>query len=206
MARQPARNGLLARAVGLHPAGFAVLDCAPLLAAPADLAERALSAVVTMLGGGRYPPRRRRVARLLRVLAGDMPGGDTLGGCRFVAWRGRRLVLRELAAACGPVRVMPGTSLLWDRRFQIALPATAAGPLTLDYLGAAGAALLGRRTRRRPPAGVPPLLHPILPALRDERGILAVPHLGYRRDGVGLLPKLVFRPVQSLSDAGFAVV
>lgn len=206
VARQPARNELLARAVGVHPAGFAVLDCAPLLAAPADLAERALSAVVTMLGGGGYPPRRRQVARLLRVLAGDMPGGETLGGCRFVAWRGRWLVLRELAAACGPVRVMPGTSLVWDRRFQIALPATAAGPLTLDYLGAAGAALLGRRTRRRPPAGVPPLLHAILPALRDETGILAVPHLGYRRDGVGLLPKLAFRPVQSLSDAGFAVV
>ena len=204
--RQPPRNELLARAVSLHPAGFAVLDCAPLLAAPADIAERALSAVVTLLGGGRYPPRRRRVARLLRVLAGDMPGGETLGGCRFVAWRGRRLVLRELAAASGPVRIMPGTSLIWDRRFRIALPALAAGPLTLDYLGTDGAADLRRRMRRQPPAGMPPLLHAILPALRDEDGILAVPYLGYRRDEAALLPKLAFRPVQSLSDAGFAVV
>ncbi len=206
VARQSARNDLLVRSVSLHAAGFAVLDCAPLLAAPADIAERALGTVVTVLGGGLYPPRRRRLGRLRRVLAGEAPGGATLGGCRFVAWRGRRLVLRELAAACGPVRVAPGASLLWDRRFRITLPATAAGPLTLDYLGLAGAALLGRRVRRRPSAGVPPLVHPILPALRDENGILAVPHIGYRRDGAAVLPKLVFRPVQSLSDAGFAVV
>ena len=206
VARQRALNDVLARAVSLHPAGFALLDCAPLLAAPADLAERALSAVVTLLGGAPYPPRRRRLARLLRVLAGAASGGATLGGCRLVAWRARLLVLRELAAASGPVRIAPGTGLVWDRRFHIALPATAAGPLTLDYLGAAGAALLGRRMRRQPPAGLPPLVHPILPALRDETGILAVPHLGYRRDGTGRLPKLVFRPVQSLSDAGFAVV
>ncbi len=206
MSRERARDALLARAVSVHPAGFATLDCAPLLAAPADIAEQALSAIVAMLGGGLYPPRRRRVSRLLRVLAGNADGGYTLAGCRFVAWRGRYLVLRELAAAASPARISPGTSLVWDRRFEVALPATATGPVTLDYLREIGVAELGSRGPELPSTGLPLLVRPILPALWDENGIAAVPHLGYRREGVCLLPQLVFRAVKSLSDAGFAVV
>ncbi len=205
-AREGARDVLLARAVSVHPAGFASLDCAPLLAAPTEIAERALSAIVAMLGGGLYPPRRRQVSRLLRVLAGDADGGYTLAGCRFVAWRGRYLVLRELAAAAGPVRIAPGTNLVWDRRFKVALPATAPRPLTLDYLGESGVAELGGRAPELRRIGLPPLIRPILPALWDEKGIVAVPHIGYRREEVSPLPKLAFRPVKCMSDAGFAVV
>ena len=204
--RERARDSLLARAVSVHPAGFATLDCASLLAAPVEIAEQALSAIVAMLGGGLYPPRRRRVSRLLRVLAGDADGGYTLAGCRFVAWRGRYLVLRELAAAAGPARIPPGTSLVWDRRFEVELTAAAAGPVTLNYLDEIGVAELNGRAPVLPRAGLPLLVRPILPALWDKDGIAAVPHLGYRREGVCLLPELVFRPVKSLSDAGFAVV
>jgi tRNA(Ile)-lysidine synthase len=192
--------------VSVHPAGFATLDCAALLAAPADIAEQALGAIVAMLGGGLYPPRRRRVSRLLRVLAGDADGGYTLAGCRFVAWRGQYLVLRELAAAAGPARILPGKRLVWDRRFEVALPAAAAGPVTLDYLAETGVAELNGRTPALARSGLPLLVRPILPALWDKGGIAAVPNLGYRREGVCLLPELVFRPVKSLSDAGFAVV
>jgi tRNA(Ile)-lysidine synthase len=204
--RERARDALLARAVSVHPAGFAALDCAPLLAASAEIAKQALSAIVAVLGGGLYPPRRRQVSRLLRVLAGDADGGYTLAGCRFVAWRGRYLVLRELDAAASPARIWPGTSLVWDRRFEVALPATAAGPFTIDYLDEIGVAELHGRAPELPPCGLPLLVRPILPALWDEDGIAGVPHLGYRREGVSLLPELVFRPVKSLSDAGFAVV
>jgi tRNA(Ile)-lysidine synthase len=205
-AREPAGDALLARAVAVHPAGFAILDPSLLLAASPDIAERALSAVVSTLGGALYPPRRCRVARLLRVLGGEAYGGRTLGGCRFVAWRGSILVLRELAAAADPVLVAPGASLVWDRRFAVASPAGAKCPVVLGYLGRAGVGELDRRAPELRRAGLPPLIQPILPALRDEEGIAAVPHLGYRREGVALLPKLVFRPVKSLSDAGFAVV
>ena len=40
----------------------------------------------------------------------------------------------------------------------------------------------------------------------DETGIAAVPHLGYGREGVVGLPQIVFRPVNPLTQAGFAVV
>ncbi len=205
-ARERASDALLARAASVHPAGFAALDVATLLSAPTEIAERALSALVAMLGAGLYPPRRQAVCRLLRVLAGGARGGYTLAGCRFVPWRGRYLVLRELAAAAGPLLIHPGASLVWDRRFTVTLPETAAGSLAVDYLGEGGITKLDWRAPALRGIRLPPLIRPILPAIRDENGIAAVPHLGYRRRGVRLLPKLIFRPVKSLSEAGFAVV
>jgi tRNA(Ile)-lysidine synthase len=196
---------LLARAVALHPAGFAALDPSRLLATAPDIAERALSALVVALGGRLYPPRRRQVGHLLRVLAGDAGGGRILGGWRFVAWRGRILVLRELAAAAAAIRIAPGTKRFWDRRFAVASPGAAA-PFTLDHLGHQGAATLTTLLLEQTDRGLPRLVRPILPALWDDDGLAAVPHLGYRKKGVVVLPKLLFRPVKSLSGAGFAVV
>jgi tRNA(Ile)-lysidine synthase len=203
--RGRACDALLARTVSVHPAGFAVVDPALLLSAPPEVGARALSAIVLALGGGRYPPRRRAVAHMLRVLGGEARGGHALGGCRFVAWRGQVLVLRELAAAAAPVAVPPGAAILWDRRVE-ANGAAAAPVLTLGYLGRDGVAELHRREPQNPPRPLPALTHPFLPALWDETGLAAVPSLGYRRDRGILLPSLVFRPVNSLSHASFAVV
>ncbi|MFZ3237106.1 MAG: tRNA lysidine(34) synthetase TilS [Stellaceae bacterium] len=205
VARERQGDALVAGAVSLHPAGFAALDRRALLAAAPDLAERVLSALLFALGGARYPPRRIAVTRMLRVLGGDARGGCTLGGCRFIEWRGRILVLRELAAAAPPVAVEPGGVVFWDRRFEAASPA--GGPaLTLGCLGPAGGVELRRQSAASPPAALPRLTHPILPAFWDEKGLLAVPALGYRRDGGISLPRLSFKPVNSLSHASFAVV
>jgi len=53
---------------------------------------------------------------------------------------------------------------------------------------------------------LPRLLLPILPIVWDEDGIAAVPHLGYRREGVDAMLQVVFRPVNPLTQAAFAVV
>jgi tRNA(Ile)-lysidine synthase len=202
-ARERTGNVLLARAVTVHPAGFAVIDPAAVLAMSREMAERVLSAVTSTIGGGRYPPRRERVARFREVLVGGAWRGHTLGGCRFVNWRKHILVLRELAAAQEPARLMPGTSISWDRRFRIRLPRAASEPVTVGYLGLAGVAELHRSGRQRL---LPRLLLTIMPAVWDEDGLAAVPHLAYRREGVALLPQFVFRPVNPLTQAGFAVV
>ncbi len=203
--RERARDALLARAAAVHPAGFAVLDPGSLLSATPDVAERALSTLVFALGGSRYPPRRRAVTRLLRVLGGGERGGSVLGGCRFVTWRDRVLVLRELAAAAAPVQVGPGAAILWDRRFEVAGDAET-GVLTLDYLGRDGIDELHRRPSWSPRSPWPALIHPILPAFWDQKGLAAVPSLGYRREREILLPSLSFRPVNCSSHASFAVV
>ena len=116
-------------------------------------------------------------------------------------WRGRLLVLRELAAASAPVRLEPGARLVWDRRFAADLAPTAPSGFMLGYLGQSGAA-----APERGGGDLPRLLHPVLPALWDEEGLAAVPHLGYRRPGVEGLPRLSFRPANPLTSAGFTVV
>jgi hypothetical protein len=61
---------------------------------------------------------------------------------------------------------------------------------------------LPERRRRN----MPRLVYPILPAVWDEEGIAAVPHLGYRRDREAVLPEFSFQPVNPLTRAGFTVV
>jgi tRNA(Ile)-lysidine synthase len=201
IAREPALDRLLAGAVTLHPAGFAALDPAALAMADAETVERLLGRLAAALGGARYPARRARLARLRADLAARPERGRTLGGCCFVPWRGRILVLREAAATAPPVRLDPGAAVVWDRRFAAALNAHAANGFLLGSLAQSGAALADL-----PAGALPRLARPVLPALWDEEGLAAVPHLGFRRPGVAVLPSLSLRPWNALSTAGFTVV
>jgi tRNA(Ile)-lysidine synthase len=204
-ARERERNARLARGVSLHPAGFAILDPDVMRAMPHEMAEPALSALVAAIGGSVYPARRERIARLRDVLVLARRRGYTLGGCRFIWWRDRILVLRELARASNPARISPGESIFWDRRFNVRLPPYAATPMTIGYLGLAGVAPFNRLAVPARPSRLPRLLFPILPAVWDGDRIIAVPHLGYS-ERVGTLPQFQFRLVNPLTQAGFAVV
>jgi len=193
---------LLARAVELHPGGFARLDNVALAEKPAALGLRALSAVLGAVGGALYPPRSARLDRLYRELCQGLRGGRTLGGCRLLPRRGGVLVCREPAALAPPTVVPPGTIVHWDGRFRLRLAATAPAGL---YLGAlAGAAVGGARRR------VPGAVRPSLPALSDGKAVVAVPALGYLRDDVDgtwlRASSLSFRPTRPLTVASFTVV
>jgi hypothetical protein len=116
-----------------------------------------------------------------------------------VWWRGRLLVLRELALASPPVEIAAGERRCWDRRFSVA--AVASG-FTVGYLGHGG----GELPDAARGAGLPRLVYPVLPACWDDRGLAAVPHIDYRRVGLAMPPRLVFRPPRGLTEAGFTVV
>jgi tRNA(Ile)-lysidine synthase len=198
-------DALLGRYVSLHPAGFAVVDSKLLSAPSSELSERALSAVTVAIGGAVYPPRREQIARLRDRLGDAGAAGHTLGGCCFSRWRGRILVFRELARAAPPVRLTPGMSILWDRRFRLVVPPTVKPSLTVGYAGSPGAAQLDFPVLPPRDGKMPRLLFPILPVLWDEEGVAAVPHLGYRRDGMRAMPQLSFQPINGLTQASFAV-
>ena len=200
------RDALLAHALTLHPAGFAVLDPGFVLATSPEIAERVLAVVAATIGGRIYPPRGRRVARLRERLAGGGRRGHTLGGCRFVMWRERILVLRELAAAAAPVRLNPGESLLWDGRFRVALPVAADRPIVVGHLGRTGVAEFNRLAPGSPRRTLPRLLHPILPAVWDDGGIVAVPQFGYLRHRAAAAPEIRFRPINPVTRTAFTVV
>jgi tRNA(Ile)-lysidine synthase len=200
IAREAALDRLVGRVVALHPAGFADIDADLLATADDDIAERLLARVAACIGGKRYPPRRARRAGLRGGLRAAPQRARTLGGCRFVPWRGRILVLRELAAAAAPVNIAPGEEILWDRRFAVSLAPEAGCSFRLDYLRRSAAMPAEQR-----PTGLPTLVDPTLPALWDAAGLAAVPALGYRRAGAGALPELLFHPANPLTQVGFCL-
>ncbi|HWI27955.1 MAG TPA: tRNA lysidine(34) synthetase TilS [Stellaceae bacterium] len=192
---------LLASAAMPHPAGFVRLDPMILTRAPAEAGLRALAAVLAMVGGGAYPPRLERLERLYRELPSRLGGGRTLGGCRVVPRRGGLLVCREAAAAAPPVPAPPGATVYWDGRFSLYLPPTAPEGLLLGALGAA-------KVKAATP--LPATARSGLPALSDRRSVLAVPTLGYLREGADgrslAGARLLFRPTRPWAGAGFTVV
>jgi tRNA(Ile)-lysidine synthase len=195
---------LLARAATLHPAGFAAVDPAPIVAA-GELGERALGRVIAVLGGATYPVRRERLRRLREALAAHPARPYTLGGCRFVPWRGRMLALREAARTAPPLQLAPGGSGMWDQRFAASMPAAAPAPVSIKALGREGvAALRDQAIVEGNP--LPRLVYPVLPAVWDREGLAAVPHLLWRRATFACPPVLAFRPMVSLFGTGFTVV
>ncbi len=175
---------LLVRAVTLDPAGFAWLDPAPLVAAPAELGLRALARVLTTVGGAEYGPRLDSLERLHGRISAGLTAGATLGGCRVLPRRGRLLVVREVRSL--PVaQLHAGQRLFWDGRFEVALRRVAgrgaSAELEFGPLGTAGWAEARAVAPVAAMGRIPAPARAALPALRDPKGVLTVPHLGYQR-------------------------
>ncbi len=205
-ARERRTAALLVESVSLHPAGFARMGAA-LPAAADELALRALSRLVSCLGGGAWPPRGGRVQRALEHLRRAPRRPLTLGGCRILPHPGDAggwLVLREPTAV--PVAIAPGQSLWWDGRFQVGLGSGEATGLWVAALGEEGRrALAGARTGPAAP-GLPRAVHGVLPAFMDLDGPVAVPHLAFTRPGRDPCSFVCrFRPRRPLSRASFTV-
>lgn len=189
----------LARAALPHPAGFVRLRPEVLCSGSRWEGMRALSRVLAVVGGGTYPPRQARLARLYEEIADEIAGarlrGRTLAGCRIVLAGGAIIVCREAAAVAPPVPAGAGLNR-WDGRVVWRLPARALAPgARIGALGAEGLAEIrasAPHALETPAAlAIPGVVRPTLPALSGRSGLVAVPHLGYRRPDRGtarLLP------------------
>lgn len=207
---EAATAALLARTVTIHPAGFARLDPAPLLAAPHEIGRRALAGLVRCLGGAAYPPRGAALDRLYARLDGPMKAA-TLGGCILVCKRDHVLVRRESAGQT-PLELTPGLRAVWDGRFrvEVARGGGFAGPLTLAPLGRDGWAALATLSPEIRRCGVPGEVGQSLPAVWQHGTPVLVPHVNHD-DGAPERPwarriRLVFSPDQSLGPDLFSVV
>jgi tRNA(Ile)-lysidine synthase len=200
---------LLVRTAIVHPAGFASLDPAALAAAPEETGLRALARLLVTMGGLDYAPRLERLERLYGRIRAGLGRGATLGGCRIIPRRGRLLVVRE-AARAADCALRAGARVHWDGRFEIAVrpgARTRRGTLVLGALGQAGwAELIGAYPEGRG-SPIPLPARYALPALRDSRGLVAVPHLGYTRRGTagGALKYCRFAPKSGLASVPFTV-
>lgn len=145
VAREREIASLAARAVAIHPTGFAMLDPTLLDAADRETAVRLIANLVTCIGGRDYGPRGARLIRLAdRLMNGQLGSGATLGGCILRSdGRGKVRVVREQAAIEPPRHVDGFQAVEWDRRFKLEFAAAYGahpGPATDGKikLGAAG--------------------------------------------------------------------
>ncbi|HLI13587.1 MAG TPA: tRNA lysidine(34) synthetase TilS [Alphaproteobacteria bacterium] len=216
-ALEEATARLLADAVTIDPAGFAILRVASLAAAPLELGLRSLARVLQCVGGTDYPPRLERLERLYFEIAGaGLGSARTLSGCRILRWgpsdQGELLICREVGLIGDEMAVRPGAAVTWDRRFALTfayrLP-RARGEVRLGPLGGSGWAELVRHAPGLRAITLPAAVRPSLPALRDLEGLLAVPHLNYGRGseeaGTLYVRRLAFRPRRPLA-AGASTV
>jgi tRNA(Ile)-lysidine synthase len=209
--RDAAEARHLARFVTLEPTGFAAIDrrAFDVEVGPEALGLKALGAVLATVAGSAFPPRSERIARLHRALVAGPARDRTLGGCLILARRGKILVCREPAAVALPCPIAPGEARRWDGRFWAALAPAARPGLTLGALGA-DAPAIAREQRKSAALRLPAVVRATLPALRDSKGVVAVPALGYfkgcREEAEMAACRTEFRPIRSLTGAGFTIV
>ncbi|HTY66379.1 MAG TPA: tRNA lysidine(34) synthetase TilS [Alphaproteobacteria bacterium] len=217
--RECAVAELLARTTALYREGWACVAAEALSAAAPSIARRALARILMCVGGDAYPPRSAALDDMFAAIGrGGLAGGRTLAGCRLIP-RGPRLVhggllvVREAAAIGAAVPVGGPGWYEWDGRFQLRVEGRVAPGTVLRALGDDGwravAAELGSAAKLLRSLVLPPV-RATLPALCDLDGVVAVPHLTYRRQGVDpdsvKVVSVNFRPRHALAGAGFASV
>lgn len=197
-------NSHLAKWVMLHPAGFAHCERA-LLSGPDEIVIRSLARVLFTVSGAAYAPRQESVERLL----GSMRGGGagwTLGGCQILVKPSGILVCREAAAIAQPVPLRISETV-WDGRYCAQLGGFSSAGFRLGRLGETVGRELVSRCGHPAQTGIPARVRSTLPAIFDDHGVFAVPHLGYIRGDAGLIrgdaglagSAVVFRPRAALS-------
>jgi tRNA(Ile)-lysidine synthase len=187
---------LIRRAVRLDPAGYAAIALPALREADPEIARRLLDSVTACVGGA----VSARFDALERVAAAVQGGGAllgrTLGRCRLRVAGGSLLVFRERRHLPEVTGAAPGSSLLWDGRFRIEMPADAAPD---DRIAAwdEGAAGAGRTD------GMPFDAAAVLPALWRAGRVLYPPSL---EESAGNGLSVRFSPLRPTLTNGFPVV
>lgn len=200
-----ARNALAAQAVAVHPAGYARVESAPVLAAPEPVGAAVLARTLRTIGGRDHLPRGDRLSRLTLGLREAPWRSRTLGGCHILPRRDHWLIVREVGRAAA-LPLGRSETMHYDGRFRIETAAGAPSGCRLAYLGEAGVATLRAARPDSAFAAFPPWARFALPGLWDDAGLREVPHLNWcRNDAVPLVARCLFEPRRAVGEAGFTV-
>ncbi len=206
----------LAESSRFHASGFCRIDRQCFADAPEDLALRALARVLAAVGGLAHRPPRVGVERLRsQILQGD-GRSRTLGNCLVEARSSDVRLFRERRNLPASVPFRPGHALHWDRRFMISFgdrPEVSGRSLhlramTQDDWRDAVAERPDLRGGREGRGALPRAALWGVPAIGDDSGVLAVPHLNYTRGRgkfSGSLAEVRFQPLRPASIAGFCI-
>ena len=171
-----AAEGFLAEHGAMSEAGYCLVARDALIAAPEEIALRALARMVTALGGRAKPLRLAKLEALLTAMRDNPDKTHTLGGCRLQPIGERLGVFRETRGTGFPsLQLDPGQRALWDNRFRVELQLSATAPVTVSALGESGWRDLGALAPWL--AALPRFAGATLPACWQGDAIL-LPHLG----------------------------
>ena len=180
-----------------HDAGFAILKMGLVQSAPREIGLRLLADLAREIGGNAYRPRFDRLARLYEAMCtGNLAGGQTLAGCRFIPKQDAPdtvLVCRELRSALGGcVAFTQDGTALFDGRFDVSL-SHMSSETTFDVkvLGEEG----WQQVKSLVETTLPFEVRLTVPALWHGDSVVAAPHLGFSNDAHGQTPlfSAVFR-------------
>ena len=202
---------LLARSCRLFGSGYATLDAELLCSAPDDLALRALARVLAGIGGLSHLPKRNSVERLHGALIGG-EAAATLGQC-LVQRHGPQIGIYRERRNRPPAMALAGlTEARWDRRFDLTFSPGEGSTRHLRALDPTDWPLIVADAAELRAQALPRAALWGLPAVADDSGILAVPHLQYRRgrpwperNVAAAVISARFRPVRAASLAAFCV-
>ncbi|NQV98114.1 MAG: tRNA lysidine(34) synthetase TilS [Rhodospirillales bacterium] len=206
----------IAPGVSLSPMGYATIGADVLENLPPLQAGRLLARVLSVIGGGLYPPDQKKTNALCARMNRMDSGSLTLGGCHVSKGAGGLHILREGRNLPLPHLIHPGDTVSWDRRFRMRFgkgPDKSRGKVYLRAFAEDDWPVL-KPCFMAAPTGVRPLdICRGLPVVADEIGVLAAPHLNYRRTQMeksqknagDLIRFLSFSPSISLSGGGFSV-
>ena len=111
--------GLFREMVVVFPEGYAELDIEKWQKADPVVGSQLIAELLRIIGGGNYLPRRERLKRLVEVLRTQTRGARTLGGCVISFLGLTAMFWREYQKINEATPVVPGTSVLWDGRFEL---------------------------------------------------------------------------------------
>ncbi len=161
--------------------GVARLPVADLIAAPEEIALRALARLLTAAGGQSFGPRFESLARLYGRLTAGPWSDATLHGCSIVRDGADLVISRELAQITEDKTLAGNSSVVWDGRFKLTIAVGGPSPVFTITRFANSKSDVPLLT------DIPARVRGTLPALFDSNGLAAVPHAGYvRADIAGL--------------------
>jgi tRNA(Ile)-lysidine synthase len=196
---------ILAESLTVHPTGWAELDAQGL--AETTASSLAFGWLLQSLGGSDYPVsddrRREALARIRNEAAADF----TLGGCHLRCAGKKLEIHRDWGAIRERLVAVPGTSALWDGRFNVTVSPELSpnSGLTIARLGEHGIRQLGGLGHPQAPFRVPEPARKALPALWQDDRLVVAPFLGF---GPGLNAGGIearFRPARAAASGGFTV-
>lgn len=191
VALDAATQDFLASHAETSEAGYAVIDPVALAAAPEEIALRALSRLISAVGGGEDPVRLAKLEVLLAGLKENADKAQTLARCCMEPREGRLFIFRELRKTGLPeLTLQPGERTLWDNRFTVELGPAALTAITVRALGEEG--LLRLKELEVLPPSLPRLAARTLPACWQGERLLGLPELGEPQS---------FGEAQSMADA-----